>query len=439
MPPRGIHNSAGHSRLKVLEYARRDSTGSAFSSFNDAFHPPFPHSVSEYISGACEVDREGLAQGRPGSSNISLDACPSHDNHLVLNVQSRVQCASANGHSAEIECASDAHHLHADGHVDSLLLGTSGSILNLPREVSDLILSHLSPAALEAATHTCKDWRTKILSSTWVLSSVLGVKEERSQVPGSPSAPLSHRDLLEKLDHDSNLPSTFQHPDAWRTRFRTRTLDFSLPSPPSTRTRPALVAAARTGTQNGWLAFQLRDSAQEETDRSQSTLVIYRFDSAECPWYAGAVHYVEGQGALRITSVAEIRRDKEWVLRIEIGGTAGFYSLNAREAFSNSDGRFSLKTLENFERVPGLSEDKPTVQGFDRLPETLPTGDQSWKILAGFPPDEGVSASLDLYQSFGTTILRWYSLAAFVPQMASASTLSIASWPSREKLAISML
>lgn len=422
MPLRGIHNSAGHSRARVFEHARRDSTGSAFSSFNDAFHPPFPDSVSEYISGPCEVDRKGLTQARPGCSNISLDACPSHDNHLVHNVQSRVQCASTNGHSAEIECASGAH-----GHGDSLLLATSGSILNLPPEVSDLILSHLSPAALDAATHTCKGWRTKILSRTWVLSSVLGVNEERSQVAGSLSAPLSHRDLLKKLDDDSGLPSTFQHPDAWRTRFRTRTLDFSLPSPSSTRTRLALVAAARTGTQNGWLAFQLRDSAQETTDRSQSTLVIYRFDSAELPWYAGAVHNVEGQGTLRIISVAEIRRDKEWVLRIEIGGTAGFYSLNVQEAFSNSDCRFSLKTLETLEKVPGLSEDESTVQGFDRLPEPLPTGDQSWKILAGFPPNEGVSASPNLYQSFGTTILTWYSLATFVSQMASASTLSLAS------------
>lgn len=427
MPPRGIHNPAGHNRARVFEYARRDSTGSAFSSFNDAFHPPFPDSVSEYISGPCEVDREGLTRGRPGSSNICLDACPSHDNHLVHNVLSQVQCASASGHSAEIEGTSGAPHLHAEGHVDSLLFGTSGSILNLPREVSDLILSHLSPAALDAATHTCKDWRTKILSNTWVLSSVLGVNEGRSRVAGSPSAPLSHRDLLKKLDHDSALTSTFQHPDAWRTRFRTRTLDFSLPSPSSTRTRPALVAAARTGTQNGWLAFQLRDSAPETTNRLQSTLVIYRFDSAEIPWYAGAVHNVEGQGALCIISVAEIRRDKEWVLRIEIGGTAGFYSLNAREAFSNSDCRFSLKTLEILETVPGSLEDKSTVQGFDTLPEPLPTGDQSWKILAGFPPNEGVSASLELHQSFGTTILRWYSLATFVSQMASAGTLSLAS------------
>lgn len=415
MPPRGIHNPAGHSRARVFEYARRDQTGSAFSSFNDAFHPPFPDSVSDYISGPCEVDSQSLTQGRPGSSNICLDACPSHDNHLVHNVPSHVQCASANGHPAEIECTSGARHLHAEGQVGSLLLSTSASILNLPREVSDLILSHLSPAALDAATHTCKDWRTKILSNAWVLSSVLGVKG---------SAQLSHRDLLKKLDRDTDLPSTFQHPDAWRTRFRIRTLDFLLPSPSSTRTRPSFVAAARTGTQNGWLAFQLRHSTQETTDRLQSTLVIYRFDSAELPWYAGAVHNVEGHGALRITGVAEIRRDKEWVLRIEIGDTAGFYSLKTREAFSNADCPFSLKALETLEKVPGLSEDKSTVRGFDGLPETLPTGDQSWKILAGFPPNEGVSASLNLHQSFGTTILRWYSLVTLVSELASASLAS---------------
>ena len=439
MPPRGLHNPARPSRATVFEIARQNSTGSVFSPFVDTFHPLFPASVGEYISGPCQVNREGLTQGRPSQSNSCLDAYPCDGNRFGYNAHYRVNNASANGHSAEIECASDAHHLYAEGHVDELLLGTSGSIFNLPREVSDLILSYLSPAALDAATLTCKDWRTIILSNTWVLSSVLGVKEEPSKISGSLNAQLSHRDLLNKLDRDSDLPSTFQHPDAWRTRFRTRNLDFSLPSPSSTRTRPALVAAARTSTQNGWLALQLRDSAQETTDRLRSTLVIYRFDSAELPWYAGAVHGVEGQGAFRIIGVAEIRRHKEWVLQIEIGDTAGLYSLNAREAFSNSDSRFSLKTLETLEKVPGLSEDKSTVQGFDRLPEPLSTGDQSWTILAPFPPNGRVSASLNLHQSFGTTVLRWYSFATVISQMAFASTLSLASWPSRQKPPISTL
>ena len=380
----------------LIDPADQSQTGTTFSPSKHAFHPCFPASVDKYISEPCQVDREDLIHGRPLHSNSCLDAYPCHANRFGHDAQRQVNNASANGNSAEIDCASGAHHCNTEGHGDNLRIGTSASIFNLPREISDLILSYLSPAALDAARHTCKDWRTNILSNTWVLSSVLGVNEERSPSVGSPSGKCSHQDLLKKLDRDSNLPSTSRHPDVWRTRYRTRNLDFSIPSPSLTRTSPALVAAARTGTQHGWLAFQLRDSAQDTANRPQSTLVIYRFDSTELPWYAGAVHNVEGQGALRITGVTEIRPLNAWVLQIEIGDATGFYPVTVRDAFSNSDSIYSLKTLESLEKVPGLSNDKFATQGLDRLPERPPIGDQSWNILAPFPPNGGVSATLIL-------------------------------------------
>ena len=385
------------------------------------------------------MNREDSTLGRRGHSNICIDAGPCHDNRFGHNSPCHLNNASTNGLSAEIDCASSAHHCNAEDGTINLLLGTSGSIFNLPPEVSDLILSYLSPAALDAARHTCKDWRANILSNPWVLSSVLGVKEEGSRFDGSLHDRISHRNLLRKLDRDSDLPSTFRHPDAWRTRFRTRNLDFTLPTLSSTRTRPALVAAARTGTQNGWLVFQLQYSAQDIRNRWQSTLVIYRFDSAELPCYAGAVHDVDGKGALCITGVVEIRRDTEWVLKIEIGDTAGLYSLTAREAFSNSDSRFSLGTLKSLERVPGLSKDEIRIHAFDRPPKILPNGSQSWNILVPLPPDGGVSASLLFCQTFGIAILRRFSFATFVSQRASANTLSLVSWPSKEKPVIYIL
>ena len=397
MRRRGVRISGVQSRLRLFDPADQSQTGTTFSPLNDAFHPCFPASVDEYISEPCQVDREDLIHGRPVHSNSCPDACPCHANRFGHDAQCQVNNASANGNSAESDCASGAHHCNAEAHGDKILIGTSVSIFNLPPEISDLILSYLSPPALDAARHTCKDWRTNILSNTWVLSSVLGVNKERSPSVGSPSGKCSHQDLLKKLDRDSVLPSTSQHPDAWRTRFRTRNLDFTIPSPSSTQTIPALVAASRTGTRNGWLAFQLRDSAQDKANRSQSTLVIYRFDLAELPWYAGAVHNVEGQGALRITGVTEIRPLNAWVLQIEIGDATGFYSVTVRDAFSNSDTIYSLKSLESLEKVPGLSNDKFATQGLDRLPERPPIGDLYWNILAPFPPNGGVSATLILH------------------------------------------
>lgn len=426
MRPRGIHINPVAQRARFFDPERRQ-TGSDFSPLSDAFHPSFPASVEDYISPPGTLNGEDLTHHRPDHNDDCLDVCPCHGNHIGHDAHCQCHDASMVAVSAAKDCASDAHHCYPESHGDNLLLGTSNSIFNLPPEISDLILSNLSPAALDTVRHTCKDWRTRILSNIWVLSSVLGVKEIRSPLDGSVSGKLNHRDLLKQFDCDSDLPSTSQHPDAWRTRFRTRNLEFSVPSQLSTLSTPTFVAATRTGTQNGFLAIQLQTSAQGTRDRSKSTLVIYRFDSAELPWYAGTIHDVESQGALRITSVTEIRRHAEWVLKIEIGRTAGLYSLSAREAFSKSDSYFSFKVLKSLEKAPGSSSDIFAIQELEKPPEPLLIGDQSWNALAPFPPNGGVCASFVPRLTFGITMLTGYSFAMFVFRKASANTQRLAS------------
>ena len=410
----------------MFEHLKQSQTGSVFSPLIDAFHSPFPASIGEYIAGPCQVNNEDLTHGRPGPSNIGPDACTWHGNPFGHNAQCQMNNASANN-----DCPCRAHHYHAQGHGAKLLLGASGTIFNFPHEVSDLILFYLSPVALDAARYTCKAWWTIILSNTWLLSSVLGVRDQLL------SGKLSHRDLLKKLDRDSDLPSTSQHPDTWRTRFRTRNLIFTLPSLASALTRPALVATVRTGTENGWLAFQLQEPTQDTCKQLRSTLLIYRFDLAEIPCYAGAVHDVEGQGTLRIVSLIETRRSSEWLLRIDIGDTTGLYSLTARAAFSNSGSRYLLKKLESWENVPNLSEDSSALQRFDDKVIGLHSiGDQSWNILSGVPRQHtGVSTSLILDQYVGTTVLRRYSFTMSTPWKVFAHTTSLASWPRRPKQA----
>lgn len=392
MRPRGIHHPAAQSRPRLCDRAERRLTGSDFSPLIDAFHPSFPASVEDYISESLDPNRKDPKQGRPGYDDKCLDRCPCQSDHFGHLARSRVSNASVSRYSVESDRASKVLHYPAEGRNDNLLLGTNGPIFILPSEVSDLILSYLSPAALDAARYTCIDWRTRILSNSWVLSSVLGVKEDRSPLDGSPSSKLSHRNLLKTLDRDSDLPSTSQHSDAWRTRFRTRKLEFSISSPSSSPTKPAFVAAARTGTQNGFLAFQLRGPAPSTRNRLQSTLIIYRFDSAELPWYAGTIYNIEGQGALHL-SATEIRRHAAWILKIDIGDTAGLYSLTTCEAFSKFDSRFLLERLGSLEEVPTLPNDNFVVQELDRPPEPLPINDGSWKVLAAFPPNGGVCIS----------------------------------------------
>ena len=427
---RRTHNPVPQSRARVFDHARRQS-GSEFSPLVDAFHPSFPASAEDYIS-------EPYTLKSNESTSTCLDGYPCHDTRFRQNnARRQVNSASTDESSTEFDCATETHRYRGEGHGYNLLVNTSDPISKLPPEVSDLILSYLSPAALDAATHTCKHWRTRILSNTWVLSSVLGAKGEDSPLDASPDAN-GHLRLLRKLGHDSDLPSTSLCSDVWRTRFRIRTIDFSIPSTFSKQTRPGFVAAARTGTQNGLLAFQLRGVSQDLRNKSQSTLIVYYFDSTEIPWYAGAIHDVEGQGALRITGVREIRRYAEWVLKIEIGDTLGLYLLTAREAFSSTGSRFLFRSVKSLEKIPGFLKEESAIRELDRSPEPLVAGDQSWNVIASFPPDGGVRASLNFHQTFDSTMLRCYSFAMYVSQRVFADTPNLASWLSRHRPVIYM-
>lgn len=95
---------------------------------------------------------------------------------------------------------------------------------------------------------------------------------------------------------------------------------------------------------------------------------------------------------MRITSAIEIRRYAEWVFKIEMGDSVGLYSLTACEAFWKSDSRFSLKRLGS-----RVSIDEFAIQRFDKPPESIYIGDQSWKNLAPVPQNGGVCALLNFH------------------------------------------
>ena len=395
MWPWGTHNPTSQSRVRIS-----DQSGSNFSPLVDAFHPLFPASVEEYISEPYQIYSDNPKNPRPDDGGDCSDCWPCHGNQIGDITRYRMTNDSTADHSAENECASGAHHCHGVDRGGKLVSGATNSMFRLPSEVSDLILSYLSHAALDAARHTCKDWRRRILSNSWILSRVLDVSDGKSPLDGSVNGKISHRELLKKLDRDGNLPSTYRHADAWRTRFRARSLEFTIPSSSSVLKSPTFAATAMIGTQNGIVAFQLRDSPDSRSHCSKNTLVVYCFDSTDLPRYAGAIHDVEGRGALRIISVKEIRRHAEWVLRIEIGETAGFYLLHTREAFAKSDSHFSLKSLESAEEVLGLSAHNLATEMFDGAHEPFPISGQFWNVLACLPPNGRVCASYFLF--FGT-------------------------------------
>ncbi|KAL8629045.1 hypothetical protein Q9189_005248 [Teloschistes chrysophthalmus] len=87
----------------------------------------------------------------------------------------------------------------------------------LPTEIFDLVMMNLSPPALDAARYVCRSWRTKIMTSTIVLRTVLGSqRREKAQASGIEWLRLLRRDF----DRQSDLIQCWNHPDVWRTRYR---------------------------------------------------------------------------------------------------------------------------------------------------------------------------------------------------------------------------
>lgn len=373
-------------RRQGLFLPDRVQTGNEFSPQYDAFHIPFPDSPETYITSTCAI-----VKGRG-------------------NEQGFVRQIKQNTLDDKSSLRSDEVHDKRD------------PILKLPAEIIDLILSYLSPATLDAARHVNWSWRRKILGNCWVLSTVLDDKKDRSPSAHrlrpisieTPSVELSitqdfghpnnliHRDLLKKLDQGSNLPSTYQHRDSWRTRFRIRHLDFEVVDDSvDTALTHRLTAAVRTGVQYGFMVFQTTPiSSSCNASQKPSTLLFYRFDSSDTPLYVGAAKHAANKGLLKAVSILEIE-PQHAVLKLTIGDQARFLVFDSRKGFSNSDCRFVLTEIDR-DYVPkqfnSPDGDDSEVAVYKSL-EGLPNNTGPLKVLAHFPPDSEVSVPATLINS----------------------------------------
>jgi hypothetical protein len=91
-------------------------------------------------------------------------------------------------------------------------------------EVTDPILSYLSPAALDAARYNCKAWIQYIMSNRCLMSSILNK-------PGE----IRLRHLLKGLARGSDLLTTLERSDVWRTCYRMCNLMLNMPERTSFR------------------------------------------------------------------------------------------------------------------------------------------------------------------------------------------------------------
>ena len=169
-------------------------------------------------------------------------------------------------------------------------------ISRLPVELSDLIFSNLTPTSLDAARYTCREWWCRIITRSWVVSTILGPDRAAIAVPSSSiPAPVSISDrpqaeaLFTKAGPPENarlgrlvkrFHSAVNHSSTWRIQYRKRTPVFSLPksrsySGPTLRYR---IVGTAFYAKNPFIAFLVQRSLQfeeaaEPRDRTRKVLL----------------------------------------------------------------------------------------------------------------------------------------------------------------------
>ncbi len=318
---------------KELRWKREQAEHHArYSNLRDTFHLPFPASAAEYVQ-------------RHGSRRNN-------------------------------------HPLYDEKNKDSLS--------KLPPEVSDLILSKLSPAALVAARTTCRTWWTMIMGNRWILASVLGLKVSPAvrvdPRDGSNDAHL--RRLQKELDSQMVKYSVDGHPDVWPLRFRQRVLNFSIPPICKHAHQEYSISgsefiSADFSTIGRFIVLLVTDLVEKAAVPQQThNVVFYQMNLSNEPFYVGSLPCPKSNGPLSIIRGIEIQSYNSWGLTIDIGGTARSYSIVTREAYAKSDVPFIIE-----EHDPESAPFKVTTDSnlFNEPSYHFPRLRKSWRILMYLP------------------------------------------------------
>ena len=320
----------------------------------DAFHPPFPESTE-------------------------LDSI------ATLNRKDNPNSRSDIGHSVAMEVTKIIPRM------DSGTSPTGDLLRILPIEVSDMILSYLSPAALDAVRHTSRYWRQNIMTNYYVLSAV--IKKRKAQTSSAtenchPWRGGTLRDFIKWFDQDSSL---YADPDTWRTRFRARSLEFTTTeSVDELSDQPyKFKTAARVGIQLGFMIFQMGV-------QTHSVLLFFRFDSGDFPLYVGSVESPGSQGSLDSIRIIKLYHKQSALLEITMDEEIKLYLVRPREAFAKFDTRFSVMEIgpsqipQHYDPVVDENLVLPSYEraiGISKITYT-------WKSLASSPTEQHLIAHI---------------------------------------------
>lgn len=311
---------------------QRREHNARYSSLRDTFHLPFPASATEYVE-------------RHGSPQNKSSLCDEKNN-------------------------------------DSLSI--------LPHEISDLILSKLSPVALAAARTTCRAWWTMIMSNAWILASVLAFEHSLAVRDDMRSGndEISLRRLQRHLDRERHMYTDYEHPDAWPLRFRRRVMDFSIPQVckhvhQKYELSRSEFSFADFSTIGRFIVFLVTNMTETAAGSQQTqSVVFYQLALSGEPLYVGSLPCPKSIGPLSIVRGVETQPNKLWSITIGFGGTTMSYSIATREAYAKSDAPFVLTQLET--ELASIADG----QGSNLVTESsndFATPQKPWQILTYLP------------------------------------------------------
>lgn len=232
------------------------------------------------------------------------------------------------------------------------------------------------------------------MGDTWVLSSVLKPKGSLAVVgsSGQETGKVLHRRLLKKLDSESALTMTFEHPDTWRTRFRECKIEFHMPPPQhihvdkSLMYNPAFTSVKISDTAD-FVAFMINERPSPDYG---CTLLFYRLGLFNQPIYVGATQYSKSRIPSAVPGIQNMvanRLSRAWVLKLKIGLTIASYLVTSSEAFAKDDDQFKLLPLgySLVEEPLSARTNGDDKQMIDAIIETLNSVSNMWVFLACLP------------------------------------------------------
>ncbi|KAI4204495.1 MAG: hypothetical protein LQ350_001045 [Teloschistes chrysophthalmus] len=219
----------------------------------------------------------------------------------------------------------------------------------LPTEIFDLVMMNLSPPALDAARYVCRSWRTKIMTSTIVLRTVLGSqRREKAQASGIEWLRLLRRDF----DRQSDLIQCWNHPDVWRTRYRQCDISFLIP-PVFDFSDNARFTADHLPTHqlsahfcmNGGPLGYLVTAARAPSGKLFHSVIIYHFSILGRPCYVGSITYDGDLGAPRIANLSQASYYGDWHFDVLTDENTDSYSIGSSYAIAKGESPFTIRKL----------------------------------------------------------------------------------------------